>query len=789
MLNIDFRYLSRFRNSYAGRNAHANGSSPWMGLLSISSIIGAGSRWMCAFVLAAACAEAAAAGIVPDVTVSYDQNSPSGTVTSPSFSTNSANELLLAFVATDAISSSNTTVRSVSGGGLTWVLVARTNAQPGTSEIWRAFAPAILHGVTVSATLSQTVVSTIVVSTYSGVAQTGTNGSGAIGAIGTSHAQNGSPSASLVTTQNNSLVVGIGNDYDYAIPRTLLAGQTLIHQDLSSTQDTYWVQRMSAPTPVKGTRVTLGDSAPTADEYNLSICEILPAPSVPTLRVSTSTLSFGSVTDGSSKSLSLILSSTGSSAVTVTSDSITGTGFSIKSGTLPATLSPGQTLTLTVAFSPTTAAADTGQLTIKSNSSAGSSNLIALTGTGVLSTDPQLTLSTSSLNFGTVTDGSSNTLSLILSSTGTSTVTVSSVGITGTGFSITSGALAATLTPGQTLAIQIKFAPTTAVADTGQLTIQSNSTTGGTAKVSLAGTGTLPPAPKMTLSTSTLAFGTVTDGSSETLAITLTSSGTESLSVNSAAVTGTGFSMTSGTWPQALAPGKSLTLQVKFAPTTASAATGQLTIGSNSSTGSTSTVALSGTGAVAPKPVLTVSTTSLNFGTVTVGTSSTELLTLKSAGTSAVTVNTPTITGTGFSIIGGAFPISLNPGATTTLTIQFLPSLDGAVSGQLTVNSNSSAGSAVPVALTGTGTAAATYSVNLTWEAPVSTADPIAGYHIYRAVAGSTTFILLNSAIDTQTNYADTNVANGTTYDYEVKSVDDSGVESAASNEFTATIP
>jgi len=178
---------------------------------------------------------------------------------------------------------------------------------------------------------------------------------------------------------------------------------------------------------------------------------------------------------------------------------------------------------------------------------------------------------------------------------------------------------------------------------------------------------------------------------------------------------------------------------------------------------------------------LTVSTTSLNFGTVTVGTSSTELLTLKSAGTSAVTVNTPTITGTGFSIIGGAFPISLNPGATTTLTIQFLPSLDGAVSGQLTVNSNSSAGSAVPVALTGTGTAAATYSVNLTWEAPVSTADPIAGYHIYRAVAGS--------AIDTQTNYADTNVANGTTYDYEVKSVDDSGVESAASNEFTATIP
>jgi len=857
-------------------------------------------RWCGILAMAVVCHEAMATGITTDISVSHDQNSSAKNVTSPVFSTTSGGELLLAFVSADNADRPNTTVTSVAGGGLTWVLVERTNAQSGTAEIWRAFAPAVLKNVTVTAALSESVVSSITVSSFAGVAQTGTNGSGAIGAIGSGNASHGAPSARLVTTQNDSLVVGVGDDFDNAIPRTLLPGETLLHQDLSSTQDTYWVQRMTAPTALKGTGVTLGDSAPTTDRYNFSICEILPAiPASPvtstmglsasalnfgsvtdgatkllpltltstgtspltissdsitgtgflissgtlpatlspgqslTLQIefapktagtdagkltinsnsntgsqalitlagtgvatthpqvalSASSLAFGSVTDGTTKSLPLTVSSTGTSAVTVSSDSITGTGFLISSGTLPATLSPGQSLTLQIEYAPKTAGGVTGQLTINSNSSTGSASVVALTGTGTAPATPKLTLSATTLPFGSVTDGSSNTLSLTLSSTGTSSVTINSASVTGTGFSIASTAWPQTLAVGQTLSLPIKFAPTAAGAVTGQLTINSNSSTGNASVVALTGTGTAPATPKLTLSATTLPFGSVTDGSSNTLSLTLSSTGTSSVTISSATITGTGFTIVAGSWPQTLAVGQSLTLQIKFAPTIAGAVTGQLTINSNSTTGATSGVTLTGTGSAATSPKLTLSATSLSFGTITVGSSTTKSVTLTSTGTSAVTVSSATVTGTGFSIVGGSFPISLSPGATASVTIECLPSAAGAATGQLTVNSNSTPTGTFTVALSGTGEAAATYSVDLSWDAPSSSAVAITGYHIYRLAAGAAAFTLLNSTVDTSTSYVDSTVSAGTTYSYEIKSVDAAGVESSASNEYTIAIP
>ena len=104
-----------------------------------------------------------------------------------------------------------------------------------------------------------------------------TSGSGAVGAIGTGNASTGAPSASLVTTRNNSWVFGVGNDYDNAIARTVATGQSLVHQDLSPSQDTYWVQMQNSPTAWSGTNVSINDSAPTSDRFNLSLCEVLPA--------------------------------------------------------------------------------------------------------------------------------------------------------------------------------------------------------------------------------------------------------------------------------------------------------------------------------------------------------------------------------------------------------------------------------------------------------------------------------------------------------------------------------
>jgi hypothetical protein len=205
-----------------------------------------------------------------DVTASGDRGSPSTTVRTANFSTTNANELLLAFVSVDGPppGGGKTTVTKVTGGGLTWQLVARANAQLGGAEVWSAFAPAILTNVAVTATLSRSFDSSLTVVSI--------KNAGGVGATKTASATSGAPGATLVTARNNSLIFGVGNDWDHAVARTPAAGQALVHQYLAPVDDTYWVQRVSSAIPASGTSVTLGDVAPTSDRWNLAVVEVMP---------------------------------------------------------------------------------------------------------------------------------------------------------------------------------------------------------------------------------------------------------------------------------------------------------------------------------------------------------------------------------------------------------------------------------------------------------------------------------------------------------------------------------
>jgi fibronectin type 3 domain-containing protein len=128
----------------------------------------------------------------------------------------------------------------------------------------------------------------------------------------------------------------------------------------------------------------------------------------------------------------------------------------------------------------------------------------------------------------------------------------------------------------------------------------------------------------------------------------------------------------------------------------------------------------------------------------------------------------------------------LNPGLALTLDVLFDPSTAGAATGQLTIKSDSSTSSTAVSSLSGTGVP---HQVELSWDAPTNSAVPIVGYNCYRSTGSSSAHQLLNSTVDAQTTYVDTAVQAGLTYDYIVTSVDSAGVESAPSNEVTATIP
>lgn len=111
-----------------------------------------------------------------------------------------------------------------------------------------------------------------------------------------------------------------------------------------------------------------------------------------TLSLSSTNLSFGSVNTGTSATQTVIVTNTGNANVTISSIAATGTGFSLSAPGIPATLTPAQSLTFSVIFSPTAAGSVTGTVTVSSNAT-GSPATIALSGTGAQASSHTVALS------------------------------------------------------------------------------------------------------------------------------------------------------------------------------------------------------------------------------------------------------------------------------------------------------------------------------------------------------------------------------------------------------------
>ena len=313
--------------------------------------------------------------------------------------------------------------------------------------------------------------------------------------------------------------------------------------------------------------------------------------------------------------------------------------------------------------------------------------------------------------------------------------------------------------------------------------------------IALTGCGGLVPATtssatagSLTVTPTSIAFGSVTVGSPATSNVSLVNASSNPVVISQISSSNSLFSYDgAGTVPITVAANSTTNLNVQFAPSAAGSASGQLTITSNSLVTPSATIQLTGTGVVATAstPGLTVNSSSVSFGNVAVGTPSTQSLTLTSSGTAAVTVSAASLSGTGFTMSGATFPLTLNPSQTATLSLQFEPTVTGAATGNLTITSNAASNSTDVVALSGTGVP---LEVDLTWSAP-STSDSIAGYNIYRAASSTSSFARLNASVNSPASFMDSTVTAGTTYQYYVTSVDSAGTESTPSNTATVAVP
>jgi Abnormal spindle-like microcephaly-assoc'd, ASPM-SPD-2-Hydin len=242
-----------------------------------------------------------------------------------------------------------------------------------------------------------------------------------------------------------------------------------------------------------GTLAITVSGSSTVLDFALSGIGVAPA----TLSATPASLTFTNVQVGQAPSQTETLQNTGGANATISQATVAGSGFSIVGLTTPLTLTPGQTASFSVTFTPLSAGSPSGSVMVDSNATDPALS-IGLSGTAI--TQSQGSLSATAVNVGSVVAGTSGTQTGTLTATGAS-VSVSSVSLSGTNpseFSVSGLTFPVTVTTTTPVTFTVKFTPGSSGAASATASFASNATnTPNTA--SLTGTGTAAPVHSVSL--------------------------------------------------------------------------------------------------------------------------------------------------------------------------------------------------------------------------------------------------------------------------------------------------
>jgi len=373
----------------------------------------------------------------------------------------------------------------------------------------------------------------------------------------------------------------------------------------------------------------------------------------------------------------------------------------------------------------------------------------------------QLTCSSSTLRFGTVGIGETETLLVNLTNNGSTSITLSEITLSNAEFNASIASLPTVLASGQSVSLSIVFTPTTTGFTKGAITFVSNASN-PTLTLAVSGTGDNTPA--ITATPSSLSFGSQTVGSTSTLPLVLTNTRKWAVPLNGLQTSGAVFTITGPALPLSLPAGQSVAFNVSFAPQSVATDGGSIFV-----QGPGLTVPLTGTGAAVVVGQLTITgNQSLNL----------------SASGAAVTISSSASSSGQFSLAGTSFPITIAAGQSVSLDVVFTPQNSGAASASLAFTSNA-ATSTETEPVTGTGVTPV-YTVGLSWTPSTS---EVMGYNVYRGAASTGPFSKINPSLNSTTAYTDSSVAANQTYYYVTTAVNSSNEESAPSTPAEAIIP
>ena len=412
----------------------------------------------------------------------------------------------------------------------------------------------------------------------------------------------------------------------------------------------------------------------------------------PSISISPDPMAIGDVAVGAFGTGSLTVQNTGTDTLTVTQIQSSDPAFTFSPATL--TLLAGQSGTLTVTFSPTTAEEKSATLTLTHNGT-GSPSTITITGTGIDSPPGAPAGLTAVAGNNQVTlnwtgNAESDLSHYVVYRSQTSDFTPAGVDSIGR---VESPATAYTSTG---LSAGTYYFKISAVDNAGNKSLES-----AQASITLA--------PGYSPSLSTVSFGDVQVGTSGTQTFTVSNTGSSDLTVEEITISGTdaseftasptGFTIDTGGSPQSVT--------VTFAPASAGSKAAALSIVHNA-TGSPSAVSLTGNGTAEPPPpapLISLSAVSLTMDDTQVGSSSERTFTVGNSGDADLSITSIAVSGAD----GTQFTVSpttatISPGGPLQpITATFSPASTGTKTASLTISHNAS-GSPSSVTLTGNGT-------------------------------------------------------------------------------------
>lgn len=392
-----------------------------------------------------------------------------------------------------------------------------------------------------------------------------------------------------------------------------------------------------------------------------------------------------------------------------------------------------------------------------------------------------LSANKTSIAFGDVTLEHSSSSKVILINRGNAAVRISQIRVAGKEFKASGLALPFTLAAWKGATFEVMFTPTKLGTVAGSVEIISNATN-SPARTTASGKG-VPL--EIVAVPGSVNFGDVPVGVANTQTVTLSNQSSEYINVTHLTANGAGLSLSGDVdLPIRIAPRHTSAFALRFAPLKAGKVTGSVAVVSDA-TNSLLAVGVTGTGE-APTLQLLANPSSLSFGEVHVGTTSTKTVTLSNTGNAKISVSGIQASGTGFRASGYALPFTLAAGQSAAFQVEFAPKSSGNSAGDVQVKSTASA-TPDSIPLSGSGTTQTTpHSVVLTWVPSNST---VVGYHIYRGEQTSGPFARLSPSVIAGTTYTDTTVQSNTNYFYVATAVNAAGIESGFSNEISVKVP